>query len=63
MSLSEQAKRARREYMRQYRQKNKAQINQRQRERYQADPEKHRRYQQEYWEKQGSELSSSSEES
>lgn len=63
MPMSEEAKKSRRQYMKQYRDKNKEHINKRQRERYQEDPEKHKRYQSSYWERRGNELPKNSEES
>ena len=51
MAISEEAAKTRREYYRKYRQENKDRINEKNRQRYHADPNKYKSYQQSYWER------------
>lgn len=56
MAMSDAAKAARREYMRQYRIVNGDRLRQQARERYKQDPERHRAYNERTWEKKAREL-------
>jgi len=58
MALSEEAKKARREYMRKYREKNRERINKTKREWARNNPEKIKEYTVRHWEKQAQELES-----
>lgn len=58
MAMSEAAKAARREYMRQYRIMNGEKLRQQARDRYKKDPEKYLGYTKKSWEKKAKELQS-----
>jgi hypothetical protein len=53
--VSEAAKKARQEYMRQYREQNRDRILENQRAHYRNNTEKYKEYQQKYWERKGTE--------
>jgi hypothetical protein len=58
MTMSESAKAARREYMRQYRLINGERIREQNRERYAKKPEKYKEQMQRYWEKKALKMAS-----
>lgn len=56
MSLSDEAKQARNEYMKRYRSENRERLLQKQRQHYHANKDRYKEYQQRYWDKKGKEL-------
>lgn len=54
--MTENAKKARAEYMRQYRAANKEKINEQERARRKANPERYKEYRENYWNKKAAAL-------